>query len=343
MTAGRRRRYAARMVHNEDRGLARVVMGDGVPLLLLTATGLLFAGGFAMFLAVTGEFLPHDMRYLGMTSAELCAVADCRVVDFMIHDRSAFGGALFAIGSLYAYLALFPLRRGEAWAWWLLVVSGAFGFATFLGYFSFGYLDTWHGIGTAALLPVFVLGLARTRRLIGHGAGPVTVFTTGRLPDLRTRGGFGRACLLVSAAGTVVAGLAIFGVGLTDIFVPQDLAFMRVTAGELEAVNPRLVPLIAHDRVGFGGAVVTTGLTALGCLWCAPMSRALWEILAVSGGISLSAAIIPHLVIGYTDVQHLGPACLAAAAMVIGLALTRPATRARSTAVAAPAAAPAEP
>jgi hypothetical protein len=39
------------------------------------------------------------------------------------------------------------------------------GFASFLAYRSFGYLDVWHGVATLALLPTFVVGLWRTRSL----------------------------------------------------------------------------------------------------------------------------------------------------------------------------------
>jgi len=311
----------------EDRGIVRLVVGDGVPLLVLTAVGLLFAGGFAMFLAASGEFLPHDIRYLGMSAADLCSVADCRVVDFMVHDRAAFGGATFAVGALYAYLALFPLRRGEAWAWWALLASGTVGFASFLAYVTYGYLDTWHGIGTLLLLPIYTLGMVRSRPRGERWRGPGSLLSAGRFPDLRTRSGLGRACLLASAGGTAIGGLVILSVGVTDIFVPQDLAFMRVTVDELHAVNPRLVPLIAHDRAGFGGAVFTTGLTALACIWCAPGSRALWETLTGSGVVALAAAIGPHVAIGYTDPTHLAPVLAASAATVTGLALTFPGRR----------------
>ena len=83
----------------DDRSLVRVVAGDGRPLLIAVAGALAFAGGFALFLAASGEFLPQDLRYLGMTADELCAVASCRVTDFMVHDRAAFGGTLWAWGS----------------------------------------------------------------------------------------------------------------------------------------------------------------------------------------------------------------------------------------------------
>ncbi len=42
---------------------------------------------------------------------------------------------------------------------------------------------------------------------------------------------------------------------MTCVFVPQDLTFLGFQIGELQALNPRLVPLIAHDRAGFGGTV----------------------------------------------------------------------------------------
>lgn len=306
---------------DEDRGLFSVLVGDGLPLLMVAAGSLVLAGGFALFLALTGEFLPHDIRYLQMSAVDLCSVEDCRVVTFMIHDRAAFGGALIAIGVLYTYLACFPLRRGEAWAWWLLALSATAGFLSFLAYLGYGYLDTWHGIGTALLLPVFVVGLIRSRRLIA-GSGTAHALLAGRLPNLTSRDGLGRACLLAGAAGVAVAGLEILRIGITEIFVPEDLAFIGLSAGELRALNPRLVPLIAHDRAGFGGAVFTTGLTALGCVWYSRTTRALWESMFVAGTVSLTAAIGIHFVVGYTDVWHLAPAMLGAGSLLAGLALT---------------------
>ena len=317
---------------DEDRGLFRMILGDGVPLLFVGAGGLVLAGGFAVLLALSGEFLPHDIRYPGMSAGDLCSLADCRVVGFMIHDRAAFGGALVAVGVLYAYLVGFPLRRGEAWAWWLLTFSAAAGFLSFLAYLGYGYLDTWHGVGTALLLPVFVVGLVRARRLIGPGAA-ARALLAGRLPRLTTRDGLGRACLLAGAAGVAAAGLEIFRIGVTDIFVPEDLAFMGVSAAHLDAVNPRLVPLIAHDRAGFGGAVFTTALTAFGCLWYSPMTRALWQAMFVAGTVSLTAAIGSHFMVGYTDAWHLAPPVVGAVSLSIGLALTyRAAHRVRGVA-----------
>jgi hypothetical protein len=305
-------------------GFLAAIVGDGLLLLLATAASLVLAGGFAMFLAASGEFLPHDIRYLGMSAADLCAIAHCRVVDFMVHDRAAFGGALFAVGVLYAYLVLFPLRQGEAWAWWLLAISASAGFGSFLAYLGYGYLDSWHGLGTVLLLPVFAIGLLRSRRLLGHLPGPLVLLAARDLRTLPARHQVGRACLLLGAAGTALGGLTILWVGITDIFVPEDLAFMGLSAEQLQLVSPRLVPLMAHDRAGFGGAVFTLGLTAFFCLWCSPPTRALWEAMLVSGSVGLAAAIGVHGFVGYADLWHLAPALAAAASMIIGLALMSP-------------------
>jgi hypothetical protein len=78
---------------------------------------LLFAGGFAIFLAAAGEFLPHDIAFLVLSARDLSALKGCRIVDFMIHDRAALGGAVMGIGVLYLWLTLSALRGGEAWAW----------------------------------------------------------------------------------------------------------------------------------------------------------------------------------------------------------------------------------
>jgi hypothetical protein len=104
------------------------LVGDGRPLLALVALGLILSGLFAIFLTITGAFLPHDVAFLGMQPSELCRLHDCRIVHFIFHDRTSFGGTLIAIGTLYLWLLEFPLRRGEEWAWWTLLLSGLIGF-----------------------------------------------------------------------------------------------------------------------------------------------------------------------------------------------------------------------
>src|SRR5262249_34686558 len=117
-----------------------------------------------------GEFLPHDVAFLAMTPRELCAVNECRVVHFMIHDRVAFGGSLIAIGVMYLWLVSGPIARGKWWAWGGLAAGGAGGVGGLLADVGYGYLDSWHGVATAVLAPLFLLGLVVARRQIAWGA-----------------------------------------------------------------------------------------------------------------------------------------------------------------------------
>jgi hypothetical protein len=325
-----------------DPGLFETLAGDGRPLLYVVALSLLFAGGFALFLSASRQFLPQDLAFLNMTPEDLCRVSDCRVVDFMIHDRVAFGGSLMAVGLFYLWLTAFPLSRGEGWAWWAILVSGGLGFAGFMTYLGYGYLDTWHGIGTLLLVPLFAVGMWRSRTLLRVDR---------RLRDLvraptpwygwQGRSGLGRSLMLAAALGMATSGAVIMLVGVTRVFVPQDLAFMQTTREALDAVNPRLVSLLAHDRAGFGGAVFTTGFTAALCLWFGTPSRSLRQTLVLSWAAASLSAVGIHVIVGYTDFLHLAPAALGATAFLAGLLLAYPAmdgARGRNEA-----AAPAEP
>jgi hypothetical protein len=306
-------------------GLFETLVGDGRPLFYVAALSLMFAGGFALFLSASRQFLPQDLAFLRMTPEELCGVSGCRVVDFMIHDRVAFGGSLIAVGLFYLWLTAFPLSRGEGWAWWTLVGSGGLGFAGFLTYLGYGYLDTWHGVGTLLLAPLFALGAWRTRALLR---------TDRRLLDLvraptpwhgwEGRSGVGRSLMLAAALGMAASGAVIMFVGVTRVFVPQDLTFMQTTRDALDAVNPRLVPLLAHDRAGFGGAVFTTGLTAALCLWFGAPSRSLRQTLLLTWAAASLTAVGIHLIVGYTDLVHLAPAAIGAAVFLLGLLIAYP-------------------
>lgn len=305
----------------EHQGLLQALMGDGRPLLIFTGLSLILSGGFALFLAATGHFLPHDTQFLGMSIEQLCVVQNCRIVGFMIHDRTAFGGALIAIGLLYFWLAEFPLRQAEPWAWWLFVLSGLLGFGSFLAYLGYGYLDTWHGTATLLLLPCFVMGLIRSANLLAKPIRPGVLLKPAVPLSWKSAFGIGRICLLITAVGMVGGGLTILGVGMTQVFVPQDLHFMGLLPADLDRINPRLVPLIAHDRAGFGGAVATTGIIMFFSVWCARPARSLWQVLCLAGVVGFATAIGVHPVIGYNDFIHLAPALLGAIVFFMGIVL----------------------
>ena len=305
---------------SDDLGLLQAVLGDGRPLLGFTGIALLMSGLFAIFQSATGHFLPHDEAWLGMSAQELCEVNGCRIVHFMIHDRVAFGGVVTVIGAIYLWLVCFPLRQREAWAWWTLLLSGIEGFGSFLLYLGHGYLDTWHGAATLALFPCFAIGLWRARPR-GTGATlrdqlrPVEPITW------RTRAGVGRNLLCATGIGLTGAGLTIMTVGATAVFVPQDLQFLQMTPAEIAAVSDRLIPLIAHDRAGFGGGVCCCGLLIFALGWRGRRTRSWWQILLLAGAVGFGCAIGVHPAIGYNDTLHLLPAYTGAGVMAIALIL----------------------
>jgi hypothetical protein len=308
---------------DDSRGLLAALIDDGRPLLKLTALCLIGSGLFALFLSATRQFLPHDVAYLGMTPPDLCAINECRIVHFMLHDRVSFGGAIIAVGTLYLYLVEFPLRQGKAWAWWLLALSGAVGFGSFLLYLGYGYLDSWHGVATLCLLPCYVVGLAMTYRTLTPPMSASSLLAPSEPLRWRSPYDLGRIFLLATALALALGGLIISGVGVTTVFVPQDLQYMGLTAESLQAVNPRLVPLIAHDRAGFGGGVCCCGVTMFFCVWCGRLGLALWQALLIMGVAGFGTAIGIHPLIGYTDPVHLSPAVVGAAMFAAGMLLTR--------------------
>jgi len=276
------------------------------------ATGL-----FALLQSATGRFLSHDLRYLGMDAFQLCGIGRGKVARFMFHDRVSFAGALIAIGLLYLWLEQIPMKAGEAWAWWTFLLSGLAGFGSFLAYLGYGYLDTWHALATLALLPLYSAGLAMTRGLVSDSE---LVFRSA-VTDWRTPLALGRGLLLATAVGLVAGGITILLTGMTRVFVPQDLRYLRLGASDLLAINRHLVPLIAHDRAAFGGAIATCGLLLFSCLWFGRPSRSLWQTVALAGGTGFLTAIGVHPLIGYTEFSHLAPAYLGALVFSVGTAL----------------------
>lgn len=302
-----------------SRGLFQTLVGDGRPLLSLTALALLFAGCFALFLSMRGEFLPHDIDFLQQSAADLCRIADCRIVDFMFHDRVAFGGALISIGVMYLWLASFPLAQKMAWAWWTFLVSGGLGFLSFLGYLGYGYLDSWHGVGTVFLLPIFILGLVLSHRTLGTVGAFVPSTRRRSIARASARYRSGWVLMLMTAGGMVAAGAAILMVGITTVFVPQDLEFIGLERPALQAISSRLIPLIAHDRAGFGGGLFSTGIIVAASVYFGEPGRGLWQALLIAGLAGFGSAIGVHLAVGYTSLWHLAPAV--AGCVMFGVAM----------------------
>lgn len=306
----------------EERGFVAALIGDGFFPLALTGVALAGSGCFALFLSATGHFLPHDVAYLGLDAAQLSRASNPRLVNFMFHDRAAFGGSLIAVGLLYLWLTEFPLRGGQAWAWWTLALSGAAGFGSFLSYLGYGYLDTWHGLATLALLPVFLIGMLGTRRLLTGDRNWRVLFRIPSWRGLQMKVRVGKTLLVIYGAGLVAAGLTISIVGMTTVFVDTDLAYIGLTQPEICGVSSRLIPVIAHDRAGFGGGLLSIGLMVITIVLHAPITRSFRQVMLYSGAAGFISAISVHVAIGYLNMWHLAPALAGAAIFFSGWVLT---------------------
>jgi hypothetical protein len=288
----------------DDRSLLEVVLGDGRFLIALTGISLALSGGFAILQSIAGQLLPQDSHAIGMDSLALAHAANRRLLGFMFHDRVAYGGSLVAIGAGYLWLAAFPMQRREPWAWWSLLFSGTIGFLAFLTYLGQGYLDTWHGVATLFLLPVFVAGLWRSH------PGEFSLRSVWRRApnDLSASATWGRNLLTICAIGLILAGVTIALFGMTRVFVPSDLRFIGINVSTLARISPMLIPLISHDRAGFGGGLCSIGCLLLFMARCAELNRSLAEIVAVMGCAGFGGAIGVHFAVGYLDFFHLLPA-----------------------------------
>jgi hypothetical protein len=137
---------------------------------------------------------------------------------------------------------------------------------------------------------------------------------------------WGQLILIGHAMAVLTAGLVISLIGVTQVFVPEDLAFMRTTREALEQANPRLLPLIAHDRATFGGMLIACGLVLLlPALWgFRPGSAWLWWTQLVAVLPAYAAALAVHLAVGYTDLHHLLPVYGGVLVFLLGEGLSYP-------------------
>jgi dihydroorotate dehydrogenase len=287
---------------------------------LLLGVSMLLGGALALAIASTRVVLPYDEVFSGMTREQLAAI-NPRLLAFMAHDRVTLAGTMLAIGVLYTGLSLCGVRRGLHWAWVSVLASAFTGFGSFFLFLGFGYFDPFHAFVTAVLFQFLLLAL--------HAKlGPAPVPDAPHLREDRPwrLGQLGQLLFVLHAVALPTAGVVICGIGSTVVFVREDLEFMRTTREALRAANPRLVPLVAHDRASFGGMLIASALALLlPALWGFRRgARWLWWTFLLAGAPAYAAAVGVHLAVGYTDPLHLAPAFAGALAFALALGLSYP-------------------
>lgn len=286
---------------------------------VLVGLGMIGAGLGAAVITLGPVLLWYDRDYLGLTTGGLDHV-DHNLVHFLQHDRLTMAGTMVSIGILYTGLAWGGVRRGWLWARDAYLISGAVGFPTLFYFLSTGFLEPLQTAVAAVLFPLFLLAVWRSPAIPRW-----TVRPDGPEP-LRRRALIGQLLLITTGIGMLVGGVIISIVGLTGVFVPTDLAFLGTDASQLQAANPHLVPFIAHDRAGFGGALLSAAiavilLSAWG--WRRGESWVWWTLLltAICG---FGPTLVIHYRIHYTDLSHLAPVYLGVALTATALILARP-------------------
>ncbi len=287
---------------------------------LLMGVGMLIGSVLALGIATTRVVLPYDEAFLNMSRAELATI-NPRLLAFMAHDRVSVAGTMIAVGIMYVGLSLGGIRRGLHWAMVAVFTSAFVGFSSFFLFLGFGYLDTLHAFVTACLLQLLLLGVHAKL-----GTHRPEVPPTLKSDRAWQRAQWGQLLLVFHACGVIGAGLVISMVGITHVFVHEDLEFMQTTTEALTAANPRLLPMVAHDRATFGGMLVSTGLVLLlSTLWGFRAGNSwLWYTFLAAIVAGYVPAIAVHFLVGYDDWFHLLPACGGFALALFALLLARP-------------------
>jgi dihydroorotate dehydrogenase len=281
--------------------------------------GMIIGGILAWAIAATNVVLPYDLAFLGLGRDSILEINE-RLLPFMSHDRITLAGTMISIGVMYFQLARHGLRYGLHWAKTALLVSCAVGFGSFFLFLGYGYFDPLHALMAVILFPMFVLSM------LGKADRPSLErpnFANSSAWRLAQRGQLMFVILGVSLA---IGGITISVIGITQVFVPTDLQYLCTTPEMLQEINDKLMPLIAHDRAGFGGALFSNALAILTmALWGINQGqRWLWWTFLFGGMPGFVAGFSVHGMIGYTDFWHLLPAYFAFAVYLAGLVLLYP-------------------
>ena len=295
--------------------------GSSIAWLAGLALGLgMIAGGVgATAVALGPVLLPYDESFLGINVTDLQSI-NSRLIPFLQHDRITLAGTMIAVGILYAALSWWGIRAGRSWARDVLLASGVVGFPTLFYFFAYRYVEPVHVLMAAVLFPLFVVATWSRPRDDGHVADSVG-------PDEEWRRALvGQLLMVATGFGLIVGGASISLVGLSAVFVPADLGYMGTSAHALASANDRLVSFIAHDRAGFGGALVSTGVAVfLMAAWGWQRGAAwVWWTLAAAATVGFGAALAIHLAVGYVDFLHLLPIYAGTAVSVMALSLSKP-------------------
>ena len=292
---------------------------QGWPWIALLGVGMAAAGLAVLAVGLTTVTLPYDESFLGLGHKAIAAL-NPRLISFMKHDRVTLAGTMISLGILYAGVALGGMRRGASWARHAVIASGAIGFGSLFLFLGFHYVDPLHVALAVGLFPLFIAGVALPTAERWPPSTDLDNDTVWRAALS------GQLCFIALGAGLLVSGVIIAAVGVTGVFVWSDLQFLGTTSEALSRANSHLMPLIAHDRAGFGGALASDGAgVMLLALWGFRRGeRWVWWTLLLAGSAGFLGGVYAHLAVGYLEFGHLLPVAVSGAVFIAALLLSAP-------------------
>ncbi len=197
--------------------------------------------------------LSYDRSYLGLGVDDLRRIND-NLVHFIQHDRISMAGNMIGLGSAVRRIVLGryqarpgvgPQRPADLW-------SGRVSHVVLFRRNRFR--RSLHTLVVVTLFPMLLAAVwnrpsppdgrhcrtVRSRSARRALWGQLSVHRPGR------RARRGRGDHLVRR--------------LTDVFVSTDLGYLHTHGAALRTAGPQLVSFVAHDRAGFGGALIGSGL-----------------------------------------------------------------------------------
>jgi dihydroorotate dehydrogenase len=279
---------------------------------------ILIGGILAFLFSLTTVILPYDEFFLKMDRQAIWSFNE-RIMLFMAHDRMTLAGTMISGGIVYMMLSKHGVKQGIRWAKQAIDIAAIIGFLGIFGFIGYGYFDWLHLIFWLILLPVYLYGFIKTRGIQG------TPSSTNRVNDLIfKRGVYGQLAFVLLGFSFVLGGIVISIIGMTSIFVPTDLLYICMSPEMMNEFNENLLPVLAHDRAGFGSALLSVGLLVLTLsLWGFQQgNKWVWWTYLIGGLPAFWAGIYIHFAIGYTNFIHLLPAYVALGLYIAGLVLT---------------------
>ncbi|WP_059172335.1 dihydroorotate dehydrogenase [Bacillus sp. FJAT-27445] len=276
------------------------------------------AGFIALFFSMKDVILPYDEAFLGMFRDDIVDF-NSAILFFMAHDRMTLSGTMISGGIIYMQLARHGIRYGLHWARKAVNTAGIIGFLGIFLFIGYGYFDWLHGLFWLILLPFFIAGYMKTKTA-AESPTSTNLFNS-RSWKLSL---FGQLAFIVLGASLTIGGAVISFIGASSVFVPTDITYLCMSPEMLNAFNDKLIPVIAHDRAGFGSALLSVGLLVLMlALWgIREGERWVWWTFTIGAIPAFLSGIVTHFIIGYTDFIHLLPAYFALLLYAAGVIFT---------------------